>query len=394
MGRPLAMYKHFPSFGIECDVLTVKPVAYRQYEPELLRDLDTKRIYRAGSHDPQRLMYMLGVRRVRDAAINRGRRVTEWFFPDPKAGWVRAAVRLGRTLATNRHYRCIITTSPPISAHLVGRAVSTEFNLPWIADFRDFWTGYRAEDWFASGRQVRRAKNLLEDIAGRSATMTAVSPAIADYLGKGNVIYNSYDDDRAKLWKSPAPGDYFIIGVLGTLDELRPIEPLFELLSYVRRHRPDRFEKIRVRLVGSNNLPEFEPLVARYQLTDRVESFGSQKRERTIALLSDASMLYIGLAPPHNTWLVTGRVFDMLASGRPILAATPQESVLGRLLSETRNSCLFDENLWAEASDYIVARMAEYERGDLQLHSVPTYAEEYSSTKMVEKFAGLIGEIS
>ncbi len=394
VGRPLALYKNLPTFGVECDVLTVKPVAYRLYEPELLNNLDTRRIYRAGSHDPQRLMYMLGVRKVRDTAISRGRRVTEWFFPDPKAGWVRAAVRLGRTLATNRHYRCIITTSPPMSAHLVGRTLSTEFKLPWVADFRDFWTGSKAEDWFTSPRQVRKAKDLLNDIAGQASAITAVSPAIADYLGKGSVIYNSYDDDRARLWRPPTPSEHFVIGVLGTIDELRPIRPLFALLSHMRQNHPDRFDRLRVRIVGSINLPEFKSLVNQYRLTDRIECCGPQKRERTIELLSEASMMYIGLSPPHDAWLVTGRVFDMLASGRPVLAATPQDSVLGRLLSETRNSCLFDPNHPTGAADYVAVRIAEHGRGDLHFTSVPPYAEKYSSTKMVEKFARLIDDIS
>ena len=40
ISRPLSLFKHLPEHGIDCDVLTVEPVTYRIYEPELLDGLD------------------------------------------------------------------------------------------------------------------------------------------------------------------------------------------------------------------------------------------------------------------------------------------------------------------------------------------------------------------
>jgi len=126
VGRPLALYKHLAESGWECHVLTVKPVVYRVYEPELLDGLDTSRIYRAGSYDPQRLIYLLGSRKVSDAVIRRSKRVSERFFPDPKVGWVKPAIRQGRVVASNNCYDVIISTSPPLSSHLVAKQLATE----------------------------------------------------------------------------------------------------------------------------------------------------------------------------------------------------------------------------------------------------------------------------
>ena len=101
-----------------------------------------------------------------------------------------------------------------MSTHLVGMKLSREFKLPWIADFRDFWTGYKAEDWFQSENQIKKAQELMQEITATATTVTVVNPAIADYLGRGEVVYNSFDDDRARLWKRPEGKD-FIVGVLG-----------------------------------------------------------------------------------------------------------------------------------------------------------------------------------
>ncbi len=126
VGRPLNLFKHLPSFGYDCDLLTVKPVAYRKYEPELLDGLDLSRIYRAGSFDPQRIMYLLGIRQVNPRTIARGSAVGEKLFPDSKIGWVRPAVRLGKKLHARNQYAAVISTSPPISSHLVGMRLAKE----------------------------------------------------------------------------------------------------------------------------------------------------------------------------------------------------------------------------------------------------------------------------
>ncbi|UCD64711.1 MAG: hypothetical protein JSW34_04555 [Candidatus Zixiibacteriota bacterium] len=394
VSRPLALYKHLPKHGIECDVLTVKPVAYRQYEPELLDGLDTARIYRAGSHDPQRLMYLLGIRQVREAAISRGRKLSGRFFPDPKAGWVRPAVRLGRVLATNRHYGCVISTSPPVSSHLVARKLAAEFKLPWIADFRDFWTGYKAEDWFDKPRLIRRAKSLLNEITSEAAKVTVVSPAIGDYLRAGDVIFNSFDEERARRWRLPANNDYFSIGVLGTLDHLRPIEPLLKLLAHLRAERPQCYDRLRVIQVGRIDLPGFESQLAKYDLRDKVFSHGFQKRNTTIELLSESSILYLGFSAPYDRWLVTGRLFDMLASGRPILAAAGRDSLVAGLIGDTPHGCCYDAGNLSQAVQFVEQKVESFLSGEKVCQLNPDYAARFSSQNMAAKFAKIIRELA
>ncbi len=393
VGRPLMLYRLLPEFGIQCDILTVKSVAYRVFEPELLEGLDISRIYRAGSIDPQRLMYLLGVRKVRDAAITRGRKISERFFPDPKIGWVRSAVKLGRVLTANRQYRVIVSTSPPMSSHLVGMKLSREFGLPLIVDFRDFWTGYKAEDWFDSERQIRRAKLLLEEITGLAAEVTTVSPAISEYLGRGEVIYNCYDETRAAFWRPPRDSKEFIIGILGTLDELRPVEPLFQLLARLRERHPEFFEHVRVLHVGSINQGDFDGLLRKYNLEGRFDRRGVQKRGRTVEILSESSALYIGFSQPYGKWLVTGRLFDMLASGRPILAAAPDDSVAGSLLREAGNSCAFNSDRLDQAVDFLISLIEARNRREWHYEPLPEYARKHSSAKMVERFAEVIRRV-
>ncbi len=210
VSRPLALFTKLPEHEIDVDVLTVKSIAYRTYEPELLEGLDKSKIYRTGSLDPQRILYLLGMRKVKEKTISKGRSLIDNFFPDSKIGWVKQALKTGRVLAENKKYDLIISTSPPISTHLVGKKLSKEFKLPYITDFRDYWTSYKPENWYTNEKEIKKAKKLLSEICVAADEVTTVSKPIQKYLSNGKVIYNSYDEKRALLWNSKPDSSHFI----------------------------------------------------------------------------------------------------------------------------------------------------------------------------------------
>lgn len=397
VGRPLSLFRHLPSRGIKCDVLTVKPVAYRVFEPELLEGLDQSRIYRSGSYDPQRLLYLAGVRRVSDARIQNVGRLSNRFFPDNKRGWVRAAVRKAKTLMRANDYAAIISTSPPISCHLVAEQVSRETGLPWIADFRDFWISHKIEDVFADPARRERAWKLIDGFRKRAATITTCNPAIARYLGAGRTIYNGYDSNLAQLWRSPSDRATMTIGLLGTFDELVPVEPLFQLLALLRERSPDLFKRIKLLQVGRLDVDWFQAQLHKYNLSDICQADGFQTRQRSIEILSETSLLYISLASEKEHGIVPSRLFDLFASGRPVIAAVPPDSQVAELIGKAQNGCCFDPNDASELARAVefVADIAQKQfDGKLIISARPEYSRAYTSDAMVDQFAQVIREIT
>jgi len=391
VARPLALVRYLPEFGYECHVLTVKPVAYRLYEPELLDEIPDARIYRSGSNDPQRLMYMLGMRQVRARTIEKGRPVADSFFPDSKIGWVRPAVRYGRTLINNRDYHAIISTSPPISSHLVAQKLAREFRRTWIADFRDYWTIHKPEDLYATRPlRRRRAKEILVRIKREATALTAVNGSVGTYVGADRTIRNSFDNDLANRWVLPRE-DRFTIGVLGTINETTPVEPLFRVLAQLRDRAPEQFAGVRVRQVGQGDVEAIKAQAKEFDLEDVVELYGVRPRLETIQLLSEASLLYIGVASERERGLSTGRIYTMLSSGRPILASVPPGAEIEALLEESGNGrCFFGDIEYAV--DYVRVLMQKVLGGESVIVASPPYAEKYSARAMASQFADLLDQ--
>lgn len=390
VGRPLNLFKGLPDHGWDCDILTVKPVTYRAYEPELLEDLDPSRIHRAGSHDPQRLLYLIGIRKVRPGAIAKGRKVSGRFFPDSKVGWVKAAVRKGRGLCKKNHYDAIISTSPPVSSHLIGRKLAADFNLPWVADFRDFWTIYKVEETFEDPRKIELGQKLLGEIRAEASAITAVNSSIVEYLRTGETITNGYDAKLAELWKTPPSSGNFRIGLLGHLHDTREVSPLLDLLVRLQEKAPSRFDKVSLTQVGQVDEAWLRGLFKTRGLEVKAEIHGRQSRGDTIKLLANAHLFFLGMSEKEGTGFLPGRTFELIASGRPLLAYTPSDSEVGRLVSEyMRGHCFADASL-DQAVAFVEQQMERYESGSYDIDPLSEFARRFSSEALAQRFARLL----
>src|SRR5690606_10060076 len=151
--RVLKWVKYLRDFGIEPVVVTVRAGAYPKHDETLVRDVpEGVEAYRSRALDPFGTYARL-TGRTRQAAVAEqlqnapdgfGERLARWMranvvLPDARVGWVPFAIRTAKRLHRERPFDAVLTSGPPHSAHLVGRALRRA-GLPWIADFRDPWT--------------------------------------------------------------------------------------------------------------------------------------------------------------------------------------------------------------------------------------------------------------
>ena len=328
---------------------------------------------------------------MKSSVISSTRAASSRFFPDSKVGWVKPAVKLGRTLCENNRYSEIISSSPPLSAHLVGRALASDFSLPWIADFRDYWTAYKIERSYTDKKMHDKGNRLLKEIQTESTIATAVNDTVATYVGAGETISNGYDDDLATLWRPPPDGKEVTIGLLGHQHDPSMVRPLVELLVALREKEPKSFARLNVLQVGQVDHSSFLSLFAEKNLDHMVEISGRLPRTEAFRKLSKASLFYIGVDDPAY---LPGRTFDMLASGRPLLVYAEENSEYARLIANIGNGCLFDESSMERGVLFLSEMISAADRGEVVIKPRPDYARQYSGRVMAERFAALLERIT
>lgn len=390
VSRPLALFKKLPEFGYDCHVLTVKPVLYRAYEPDLMEGLDVRKIHRSGSRDPHRLLYVAGIRRMRPETIKQTSPASRRFFPDAKAGWIKPAVHLGRTLIENYQYDWIISTSPPMSAHVIASKLHHEMRVKWLADFRDPWTMAPVEESFADARLVDRGRRLLNEIIGESDLSTGVSSDVSRIVGAGHIIRNGYDSEVAIGWEIPPPRVPFSIGVLGHFHERFVIEPLLKLLESLKSTNAELLGKIRIIQVGQVNESSFRALFAERGLGVMIDINGQLPRRETVAVLSEAHLLYLGVPEQERNSPVPLKTFDMLRSGRPVLVAASASSESWQIIQKSGRGIRLDDDSLSEVVSSVERIAREADDGTYRTVPPDNYVESFSDRDVARRFAELL----
>ncbi len=88
-------------------------------------------------------------------------------FFGPDSGWYQPAVEAGRKLIREESIDAILSSSPPAVSHRIALRLKKDFDLPWLADFRDPWA--HSAYWNDGPPWWRYINNLLESRCVRGA---------------------------------------------------------------------------------------------------------------------------------------------------------------------------------------------------------------------------------
>jgi len=253
--------------------------------------------------------------------------------------WVPTALAALLRLQRRRGIDCLITSGPPDSAHLLGLLLPRR--PAWLADFRDGWRfePLREEPWPTPVQD--RLDAWLERRVARTADVVigATSPIaddFADRLGaRAEWVSNGFDPAAAGSAApppDPEPGWITLVHT-GTLSGPRGRDPRPFLRALERFNAGQDGGAPRVRLVlAGRPSVEDERLLAEAGMDEAVHHVGLLDRPATLALQRSAGALLL-LTGTHRSE-ATGKLFEYLASGRPIVALA-EGNEAARIVRET-----------------------------------------------------------
>jgi len=333
VGRPYALFRYLPDNGYNLYVLTVKDILYPQYDYSLLGENDESRIFRTGSLDPARLLYKLGKRKQSGSGYPGLSKKLPLYFPDLKRGWISFAWRSLKKIISEKNIAAVITTSPPPSVNLLGLKMKRRFDIPWIADLRDFWFPLPIEKIYPDGFMKNYALKLKNDIMTKADAIVSVNNDIRRYFGGGEVIMNGSDQAVIDTWRNAVAlsADSLIIGAFGTFNYLFPIVPLLKAVRQLIDKGEIASDKIKIIQVGHIE-DSLNQLIDKYALAANVEKRGYLPKIAAIESMLPTDVLYLGVNKFDDYNILPGRAFDCLVSGKPIIGAVPRGSDIANLL--------------------------------------------------------------
>lgn len=310
--------------------------------------------------------------------------------------WGLAALRPLRRLIVEREIDCIITTGPPHSTHLLPLLLGHQ-RPAWIVDLRDGWCFEPLHIWPTAAQ--RRLDATLERLVLRSAEQVigVTRPIAADARVRLNArtayVPNGWDPkvaaaSRRREARPRGPlldHEHVNIVYTGKLSGTRGRDPrpVFEALRQLAIRAPTAAERLRLVLAGTLNHDD-ERLLSELDLKAPVQHLGSLSKDGALALQREADILLLLTSPTHVSD-ATGKFFEYLAAGRPILALA-RENDAARIVNETGIGMVVDPL----DVDGIVCALAAVADGTIQASYDPHDLARYGFPRLAEDVAGLI----
>ena len=253
--------------------------------------------------------------------------------------FLRATAAIRRELA-GEHFDCVYSTFPNEVNHVLARWVMGQGMADrWIADFRDpmFYQYHDAHNLRRLKRQHRIEREAdLVTIVSEGARSKFRCEGVAEE--KLICIPNGFDpEDAAQTVGTPTDGMLRIF-YAGTLYAgRRDFSVVFRAISELHREGLVEPERIRFEYAG-NEWPVMRSFAEQYGLTDCCVNHGFIPRSRVLELLGEADCTAVCT---HNTktdqGVVTGKVFELLLVGKPIVTVVNGDTADSELAAIVRD---------------------------------------------------------
>ena len=323
--RTLKHVKYLPDHGFDPIVVTTRGTGHRLKDLSLCSEVPSQAIVLRPPELPLHVAKW-GVESLLRRARLSPRLAQAVGWPDEFVGWAPGA--LWCALRAVQRYRpdVIYSTSSPVSGHAVALLASRLTHLPWVADFRDAWTLNPEGPKLFDGVSRRLERRVVQDarrLVTVDETIELLGVPAAD--PRCVIIRNGVDPDDLTPAPGEARGEVFRLAHVGMLYGARDAAPVLAALrSLVSRGILDP-ARIELRIVGDGKLGsniDGVP-ISRRGYVDHREALAEMAA-------ADALLLY----QPVGWRASTGKVFEYLATGRPILCVAPSDNLASRLVAE------------------------------------------------------------
>lgn len=319
------------------------------------------------------------------------------FIPDARKFWIKPSVRYLISYLQSHHIDAIVSTGPPHSMHLIAFALKARLNIPWLADFRDPWTDidyYR--DMKISAYADKKHKNLeLKVIKGCNSMVVVSSDMKANYEMMGgnnvNLITNGFDADDMDV-QEVVRDTKFSISHIGTLPPSVNLKGLWQVLADLSDSLPGFGNNLDIKLIGKVDNSVTDDILA-FNLANQFTRIEYVTHDKAALLMKQSAILLLAINKdsPNAKGILTGKFFEYLASGRPILAIGPSDGDLARILKESEAGFISEYDNLEQIKKIVLMHYEKYLNNDLK--NSPKGIDKYSRKNLTAELAGVLNKM-
>lgn len=313
------------------------------------------------------------------------------FIPDARVFWVKPSVLFLEKYINDNEIDTIITSGPPHSLHLIGLSLKERTKVKWLADFRDPWTtiGYHTQLKLSASAAKKHKE--LESIVLNGADKILVTSATTKKEFEAltarpiEIITNGFDVE--KIAKQPLDGKFTMAHIGSFLSERNP-RILWKCLKEIIKENPDFKKDFELKLIGAVS-QEVLDAISEFRLDSYVNNLGYVSHKTAVEHQRKSQvLLLIEINSEETKSIIPGKLFEYMASERPILAIGPEGSDFATIIKETNTGAFFNYDEFDALKSNILSSYALFKEGKLKAYAVGL--QQYSRKSLTEKLSKML----
>ena len=386
--RWLNFIKYLPEFDVEPILFIPENADYPIVDESLIDEVpDSVKTHRLKIKEPYALARLVLGKKAREMSsgilkegnVSWTEKLALWvrgnfYIPDARKSWVRPAVRSISKIIRENDIKKVITTGPPHSLHLIGMILKSQFDLKWIADFRDPWTsiGYHSKLRLMKSSQ-RKHKKLKKQVLNSADKIITTSHTTAGEFGKLTskpiaVITNGFDSQQSEA--ASELDEQFSLSFIGSLLSRRNPVNLWKSLAELVEESENLKTDLQINLIGVVSEQVLNSLKEQ-GLDEFIKLIPYVEHQKAIQLQRRAQiLLLIEIDSEETKGIIPGKLFEYLAARRPILAIGPQQWEAGEMVRQTASGGYFLYDDKEGIKSQILLWHEQFVKGELKLQDV------------------------
>jgi glycosyltransferase involved in cell wall biosynthesis len=267
-----------------------------------------------------------------------------------------------------------------------------------MIDFHDYWTDVSYYDMFyrlpcSRKRDARLEKEVIAECdqaithCRSSRRILAEKTAVPSHE-KVNVITMAYDEQLLSRPSEP-PQDRLAITYTGTIADFYEPAVLFRALGRLMRKYPQA--PVEVRLVGVVG-EQVQQLVQEEGLTEVVTETGYVPRRTAVDyLMTSSAIVMINPYFKNERYHVPGKIYEYLASHKPILNIAPIDGETAEIIRECGAGQTFERHMEEELLAYLEGLYSQWQANpDLDVKGNEACVRQFAYNQEGDKLARIL----
>lgn len=307
-------------------------------------------------------------------------------FRDEFSSWTKKAKIKASQIIKEQNIDVVLSSYAPVAPHIVALSLKRKFkNIKWIADMRD----EMSKNTFINNNYRSYLSKLESQIFKNADAVTSVSKPILDdfklIANNNSIIFkeitNGYDFE---IEKNYIKNKVFTISYIGNFYGKR--NPDLFLKALEQLYKSDIISNFHIKFIGVNNM-----YVIHNSIKDKISILPKLEHKEAINQMKQSDALLLIHPKSKSKGIYTGKLFEYLATIKPIIAIVDKEDVAAELIVKCKAGYISDSDSIEEIKEVITSAYNDW-KSDASFNPNISVIKQYHRKEQAKILGNMISD--